>query len=187
MTKLYAYTDESGRGALPFIVAVVVVGDGRDELADMCERIERDTGKGRTKWQKADYGKRLAYLRAIVNDGQFAGALYCATFAQVEDYDAATVAAIARAIERTDPTGAQRVAVLVDALPKKKESEYATQLRRRVTSSVNVRGVKRDESSPLIRLADALAGFVNDVQEEQSEEVVTLFARAQRAGMIAQI
>ena len=40
MQKLYVYADESGRGMLPFVVAVVVVDDERDNLADTCQQIE---------------------------------------------------------------------------------------------------------------------------------------------------
>ena len=73
MTKLYAYTDESGRGALPFVVAVVIVQDDRDDLSDACEKIERETGKGFVKWAKAKYERRLAYMRTILTDERFAG------------------------------------------------------------------------------------------------------------------
>jgi hypothetical protein len=187
MTKLYAYTDESGAGAIPFVVAVVVVHDDRDVLSDVCQQVETESGKGRTKWAKANYDKRLTYVRAIVNDVRFRGALCFVSFEQVTDYDTATVSAIARAIERADPNGQQKVAVFVDGLNDKKQREYSALLRQQVESFVNVRGIKRDESSPLIRLADALAGFVRDAQGEHSEGVVVLFERAQRTGAIVAV
>lgn len=184
MPKLYTYTDESGRGRVPFVVAVVIVGDGRDDMRSTCQRIERESKKGRDKWRKADYDERLAYMRAVVADAQFAGALCFVTFDQVSDYDTATVSAIARAIEHAHPASETRVEIFVDGLTDAMQKEYAKQLRKLVTSFVSVRGVPRDESEPLIRLADAVAGFVNHAQNEHSEAVVTLYERARSAGVL---
>ena len=187
MTKLYCYVDESGTGSVLFAVAVVITSDSRDDLVDVCQRIEIETGKGRTKWSKASYEKRLAYLRAIVNDERFKNTLCYAIFDQVNDFDYATVLAIARAIEHADPTGGQKIVVFVDGLNDKKRREYSTQVRGRVSSFVEIRGVHRDESNALIRLADAVAGFVRDAQDKDSSDVVALFERAKRTGVIVQV
>ena len=77
--------------------------------------------------------------------------------------------------------------MFVDGLTDAKQCEYSTLLRQKVESFVNVRGVRRDESSSLIRLADALAGFVRDAQGEHSEGVVMLYERAQRVGAIVAV
>ncbi len=186
-SKLYAYVDESGRGSLPFTVAVVVVNTTRDTLADVCEQTERSTGKGRPRWQKSDYFKRLAYMRAIVNNPSFASALAFVTFHKVDDYDQATISTIARALAKADPFGAAKVTVYVDALSETKRREYSAKLKQIGASFVTVRSVRKDESNPLIRLADALAGFVQDAQGEQSEEVTRLFERARRGGVITAV
>ena len=62
-TKLYCFVDESGReteGRL-FVVSVVLVGNERDELLEFCERVEKESGKGKFKWRKAEYNYRLEY------------------------------------------------------------------------------------------------------------------------------
>jgi len=66
--KFYCYVDETGQdtqGEL-FIVSVVIVGTERDQALELCERIERQTGKGRRKWIRARYAQRLAYIQQIL-------------------------------------------------------------------------------------------------------------------------
>ena len=125
-------------------------------------------------------------MRAVVNDSRFVGVLRFVTFDAIEDYDydQATAQAIARAVMNFDPLGAFKLTIYVDGLSESKRREYANQLKAGVSSFVTVRGVPRDEASPLIRLADAAAGFIQDAQGEQSREVVELFARAQRVGVL---
>lgn len=66
--KFYCYVDETGqdtRGEL-FIVTVVVADQERDQLRQACEEIERDSRKGRRKWVKTKYNRRLAYIQQVV-------------------------------------------------------------------------------------------------------------------------
>ncbi len=77
--------------------------------------------------------------------------------------------------------------MFVDGLNDKKKREYSTQIRQRIASFVDVRGIARDESNPLIRLADALAGFVSDARDEDSMDVVVMFERAQRNGVLTRV
>lgn len=184
MQKLYVYADESGRGRAPFIVAIVIVDDQRESLENLCLQIERESRKGFIKWSKANYEYRIAYMRAILSEAGFREMLYFVIFDQVKNYDTATVDALIRAIEQMNISSDQRLAIFVDGLDVTRQREYATQLRQHITASITVRGVPRDASTSLIRLADALAGFVSDAEEENSEEVVTLYERARRHGML---
>ncbi|HIP97684.1 MAG TPA: hypothetical protein EYH32_10770, partial [Anaerolineae bacterium] len=80
--KLYCYVDETGqdtRGEL-FIVSVVIVGAGRDQAIQLCEAIERATGKGRVKWLKTRYDRRLAYIRRVLQEPIFQGKLNFAIY-----------------------------------------------------------------------------------------------------------
>jgi hypothetical protein len=187
MPRLYCYVDESGTGSRLFSVAVVVVYHDKDELADTCQQIEHDSGKGRIKWSKSNHDKRMAYLRAVVDDVRFKDSLCFVTFDNISDHDMATIVAISRAIEHADPQGEQKISVFVDGLNEKKKREYSAGIRARVSSFVDVRGVPRDESNALIRLADAVAGFVQDVADEESRDVMALFQRAQRLGAIVKV
>jgi len=69
MQKFFCYVDETGqdtRGEL-FIVAVVITGQERDQLRQACEDIVRSSRKGRRKWVRTTYSRRLAYLRQKAN------------------------------------------------------------------------------------------------------------------------
>ena len=50
-----------------------------------------------------------------------------------------------------------------------------------------VRGIARDESNALIRLADAVAGFVQDVLEAEVHEMKTLFEDATHDGILVEV
>lgn len=56
--------------------------------------------------------------------------------------------------------------VIVDGLGKNMEKRFAVSLRRLRVNTEKVKGA-RDESSPLIRLADAMAGLLRDGIERQ--------------------
>ncbi len=187
MSKFYCYVDESGRGTSPFFVAVVVVANERDTISLFCEKAENESRKGRIKWQKTKYDRRLAYLRMILGDSRFIRALFFSFFDQVEDYDLATVIAITRVIDYVNPMGAKKVEIFVDGLSDKQQRNYSVHIRQQTLSFINIRGVVRDESNALIRLADALAGFVNDAQCKQSQDILELFLRAQKSGVIIQV
>ena len=50
--KLYCYVDETGqdtKGAL-FVVSVAVTKKDRDELRELLAKLEKASGKGKTKW-----------------------------------------------------------------------------------------------------------------------------------------
>ncbi len=78
MHKFFCYVDETGqdtRGEL-FIVAVVIADEERDQLCQVCEDIERDSRKGRRKWIKTRYNRRLAYIRQVLERPIFEGKLH---------------------------------------------------------------------------------------------------------------
>ncbi|MFN0107213.1 MAG: hypothetical protein ACKVZH_00030 [Blastocatellia bacterium] len=76
-----------------------------------------------------------------------------------------TVETTARAIQHK-AAAAQPATIVVDGLSGQNIDRFKKSLRRRQINTRKVRGV-RDESEPLIRLADAVAGFVRDFIEGQ--------------------
>lgn len=71
------------------------------------------------------------------------------------------------AVKSSDEAGDN--VVVVDALPKEQWQNYGRRIRRLGAKVNKVRGVRRDENDPLIRLADALCGFVRDAYEKKPE------------------
>ncbi len=167
MQKFFCYVDETGqdtRGEL-FIVAVVIADQERDQLRQACEDIERDSRKGRRKWIKTKYGRRLAYIRQVLERPIFEEKLNFAVYRDVQDYPSSTVQTIARALSATAETD-YRATILIDGLPRSLERMVGLQLRRLGIRAKKVRGLK-DENDALIRLADAVCGLVRGATEGQ--------------------
>lgn len=182
-SKLYAYVDESAAGRV-FIVAVVIVGTQRDDLAALCEQIEQDTSR-RNKWSRTADALNLAYMRRALDEVGSLARLCVVSYPSAEDQTAATVDAIARAIEAQDLPADYKVTVLYDGLPKSQHKEIGAMLRKRRVLVRKVRGV-RDESEPLTRLADAVAGLMRDATQGKPEARDLLNA-ALRRGVLREV
>jgi hypothetical protein len=186
--RLYCYVDETGldtEGEL-FIVGVVVSEEERDDLIRILELIERDSGKGKAKWNKASYGKRIAYMSQVLHLSLFRGKLcFCVHRDHRESYLLLTVQGIAKAF-RAQNVPNSTVLVFIDGLPDS-QIRTATQLLRDEGVPVNkVRGIKKDEHNALIRLADALCGLVRAAIEEQPQ-MLQLFERGMRMGSLIDV
>jgi hypothetical protein len=184
MAKRHVYVDETGqdtKGKL-FIVATVVLSE-IDDTCTACEKIEALSGKAISKWGKTRPAIRLIYIREILKTTLLMGTLRFAVFSDSKDYDAMTVETIARALGKaTIPKTKTRI--YVDALSKAKRREYAQLLRQSGIQTDEVRGIERDESNALIRLADAIAGFVRDALETEDGEERKLYEKALKRGQL---
>ncbi|MEK7111300.1 MAG: DUF3800 domain-containing protein [Patescibacteria group bacterium] len=187
--KLYCYVDENGqdtKGDL-FIVSVVVTEESRDVLLALCEQLEQVSGKRKDKWGSAKHDRRMRYINHIFADDRFKGLLRYEIFRGTKDYDTSTIAAIVSSVKWDRPSGKYTTMVYVDGLSKTKRQEYGARLRHMGLSVRRVRGVVRDESNALIRLADAIAGFVRDAIDGKSEGIKKLFQEARRGGMLVEV
>jgi len=185
--KLYCYVDETGqdtRGEL-FIVSVVVTGVERDPVIELCKSIEQTTGKGRVKWVKARYDKRLAYIRRILQEPIFQGKLYFVVYQNTKDYQLLTTQTIAKVI-LAHAQQPYKATILIDGLPRSQRRKVASHLRHLGIRIRKVRGVRKDEYDALIRLADALCGFVRAAIESQ-EAMKILFEQGEKTGYIKEL
>jgi hypothetical protein len=172
MQRLYAYVDESGQdtGGRYFIVAVILADQQAvSDLEEQLARIERETGKSRRhgvrKWTDTRGKEKVAYLTRLLSLSQLEHGVFYASFTNTTNYTALTTQTIAQAIAEKATT-AYRVHIMIDGLNAKE--------RGRVSRGLHERGIKRrkliggrDESSALLRLADAMAGFLRDYEEGQ--------------------
>jgi hypothetical protein len=159
--KYYCYVDESGqdtKGEL-FIVSVIVEGEERNEINNLCEEIERETKKGSTKWIKSRDESNFAYMDCILREMHFLGSLNYSVFEGRTDYPQMTIEAITRTIQLIRE---HRITILIDALPRSSETKIGVTLRRMGYKTRKVRGVRKEENDALIRLADALCGLVRE-------------------------
>lgn len=177
--KLYCYVDENGQDTKGdiFIVTVVVTSKERDELLNLCERIEKDSGKGKFKWGKAESTRRLNYLKDVFSRTIFKRKLRFSVYRGKTDYDLATIMGIAKAIHLNQLKNYTTL-IYVDGLAKTKRHEYGSELRKLGVPTRKVQGVTKDENNSLTRLADAIAGFIRDVLDGEKGEVKEVFEEA---------
>lgn len=168
--KFFCYVDETGQhteGEL-FIVSVVVVpGPQREAAHELCEDIERTTGKGQVKWVRANRNRRHDYMREVLGRQSLKDCLTFAIYRNRQDYTTMTVQTIARALQALAGDD-YKATVLIDGLPRPQQRPLGVRLRRRGIRVKKVRGVK-DETDSLIRLADALCGLVRDAGEGRAK------------------
>ena len=185
--KIYCYVDETGqdtKGDL-FIVSVVIVEHERNQVIELCEKIEQKTHKGRVKWIKANYSKRLDYIRTILQEPAFMGKLNFAVYRNSRDYLPLTVLTIARSVTAL-ALADYKATVLIDGLPRPQERWVGSELRHLRIQIRKVRGMRKDENDALIRLADALCGFVRAALEGQAA-MRELFEQGKRSGCLREL
>jgi hypothetical protein len=185
--KLYVFVDESGqdtKGRLFVATAVVMAGE-QEDARQFLERIERETGKGKRKWTASIPRQRHAYTQQIFQQDLLRGRLFYGHFERTTIYQPCIIETIAGAIARVETGADYQATILIDGLQKDERNPVATTLRRRGIRVKKVRGM-RDESEPLLRLADAMAGFVRDGIEGRADTLAA-FQAAIRSGFIQRI
>lgn len=169
MGKIHFYVDETGqdtKGNL-FIVGIAIAEDDPLMWKSACERAENISQKGDRKWMKSKPERRFAYIRQVLETSIFAGKLAFAVNNSGSDYDTMTAWAIARAVTHISSEKAK--VMIVDGLPKERYRYYGKLIRGYGVRIERVKGVKKDENDSMIRLADAMCGFVRAAGEGHPE------------------
>lgn len=187
MQKLYCYVDETGRHREEetFIVSVVITEEERDNLRQQLEEIEGTTGKGRVSWVGARHQARVAYMKSILEIPAFKGKLNYATYHPSIDHLPRTILTTARAIT-VHAQGDYKATIFVDGLPRSQTKWFGSELRHLRIRTAKVRGVRKEESDALMRLADALAGFVRGALAGR-EELETLLEKGKAEGYVKEL
>ena len=82
---------------------------------------------------------------------------------------------------------ASRIYVHVDELTQPKCSDYKTRLRRLGCRVRDVRGVRKRQNEPLIRLADALAGALGESRKHPNSQLAEFLSRAEENGTLVEL
>lgn len=167
MPKLYEYIDESGQdteGVL-FVVSVLVLSPQRYELEKALESIERESGKQKKKWTDTKHKERESYIRKVMKlEGLRQGVFYDVLRGSKEYFK--FTADVAASAVRGSTTSKDEVTVYVDGFTKIEIAKFRKILKPSMKARTFVKMMRRDESSALIRLADALCGLLRDAEEE---------------------
>jgi hypothetical protein len=160
MQKLYCYLDETGQDAKSefFIVVAVVTEKERESIRKKLEAVERWTGTNRKKWHKVRHENRIRYLNSLLEQKIAAGEVYAASYRKPIPFFFPLIDILEKAIKHS-ARGEYRASIYVDGIDRYKAKELTNALR---TRDISLRIVKsrRDESEPLIRLADMWAGCI---------------------------
>lgn len=164
--KLYEYIDESGQdtnGKL-FVVSVLVLGAQRYELAKALESIEIESGKRKKKWTDAKHAERESYFHSAMRLESLKEAVYFDMLRGSKDYFSFTATVAADAVRKRTKKK-DEVTIYVDGFTKVEIEKFKRILRPSMKARSFVKMIRRDESSSLIRLADALCGLLRDADE----------------------
>lgn len=165
MQKLYCYVDETGQdtwGVL-FLVSVVITEEERDKIKEELFKIEQRSRKLAAKWHKTSQERRIQYLKEIVSRNIFKNQIFFSVYRKSQEYVDLTILTVAKAILKR-ASEEYAATVFVDGLARGERRKFASGLRNLKVKIKKVRGA-RDEGDPLIRLADAFAGFLRDYTE----------------------
>ena len=128
--------------------------------------VEERSGKGGLKWRKTSLKRKVEYMRAILSSPLFQDSLFFASYEDTSAYLDLTILATARALLQKAGGTEYKATIVVDGLRASEAAHFAVALRQLRIGVRKVRGMK-DESNSLLRLADAVCGFVRDYLEAQ--------------------
>ena len=162
MQKLYCYVDETGQDTEGrfFLVAVVILVNDRENFRFKLRKAEEESGKGTKKWMKATHKQHEQYIKQIISDSAFSGAIFYTQYDNTRNYVDLTILATAKAILGKAKSPYTAI-VFVDGLGRSERHRFAAGLRKLKVNVKKVRGI-REQSDEFARLADAVAGFVRD-------------------------
>lgn len=174
MSEFFFYIDETGRDPFSpvFIAGILSTSAMRQELEYTLVGLEKNTGKDKAaqwRWSKTHVKYRKPYIEGILKIKALVGNVFFHLVPRGKEYlDHTADGAIAAVYEKAKR--GDKATMYFDGF---RETEV-NQIRRYIRPSLKskgirafVKGIPRDESSPFIRLADAICGLVRDAEEGQ--------------------
>lgn len=186
MQKLSCYVDEAGQDTISefFIVVAVVSEKDQEKLRKQLIDMEDAAQTHHLKWHKTAHQRRIKYLSLLLEKKIAAGEVYFAHYRKPIPFFFPMIYATEKAISvvAREP---YRVSVYVDGIDQFKAKQLTNALR---ASGISLRMVKsrRDESEPLIRLADMWAGCIRSALLKNTD-AQALLKRAKQSGYIHDI
>ena len=169
--RIYCYVDETGQDTEGDIfIVTVVVPENRDEVLEYIENVEQQSGKGKFKWGKADHAKRFSYIETILSQRKYPLKIYYSFYKNTKEYKTLTIISIFKSVQSIKGFKNHKFIISVDALGEKDRRYYGSELHKLGVPSRQVKGVKRETSNSLIRLADSVCGFIRDAIEGKSKK-----------------
>jgi len=168
--KLYCYVDETGQDPTSdvFIVVAIVKAGDQEKLQQALTEIEKEAGTRSQKWHRLRPENRLNYLNLVLDRKICDGDVFFSVFEKPLQYFQPFVTVLDRAIQ-INSTPPYTARIFVDGIDRRKAAELTMALRQRGIS-LRMARARRDESEPLVRLADMWAGCIRAALHNVSEE-----------------
>lgn len=184
--KIVVYVDESGQDDTSkfFIVVAVVTSHNQEELRKQLLDIEAEAQTHGMKWHRTRHDRRMRYLTLVLQRHIVFGGLYFGRYEKPLPYFFPMIDVLEQAIKQSAKTK-YRASIYVDGIDKNIAQKLTNALRARHISLRLVQS-KRDESEPLIRLADMWAGCIRGALMD-GDESKQMFERAQKSGYLKEI
>ncbi len=169
--RVHLYVDESGApGPVGFflVCCVAIPDDLVEPMRERVLRLEQAAGRTGRKWVRSNRQQKIEFLAGAQGCLEKLAPVYWRRVGPLEDRPLTTALLVADVAEAL---GVPVRAVVIDAL-----SDEGRRLVRGLFTARKLRCRKitvgaRDESEPLLRLADALAGFLADVEKAKDDGV----------------
>jgi hypothetical protein len=162
MQKINVYADETGQDTQGgfFLVAVVIVPADAVQHFEHCELVsEKESGRSARKWRSSNKKSRTAYLGCLLKQDLRGLRVRIRSYRNRKDYTTMTAETIAAAIQSLiAENGPRKATIMIDGM---NDAEIERVRRTLKASSIRYRKIRgpRDEGSPMIRVADSLAGM----------------------------
>lgn len=186
MQKLYCFVDETGQdaGSENFIVVAVIVTSNLIAIRERLENLEKITRITNVKWHKAAYQYRIKFIEEFLQEDNKDLQIYFIKVKKPVFYYAPMMEILQKSIAANSSSGTQAI-IVIDGLDKLSGKKITNSLRTKTLRIKLAKGV-RDESEPLIRLADRWAGCIR-MGLSGNEECARLVARAEKKGLLKEV
>ncbi|OGL65753.1 hypothetical protein A3B21_01275 [Candidatus Uhrbacteria bacterium RIFCSPLOWO2_01_FULL_47_24] len=186
MQKLYCYVDEAGQdaGSEFFVVVAIVSSSDQETLRQQLTNAEKIAQTNHLKWHKISYPRRIQYLSIILEKKIAKGSVFTAHYRKPIPYFFPMLELLEKSIKLVAQQP-YRASVYVDGIDRYKAKQLTNALR---ATGISLRIVKskRDESEPLIRLADMWAGCIRSALLKHPD-AQALVRKAQQTGYLQNI
>ena len=185
--KLYCYVDETGQdaGSNFFVVVSIVSSDEQNKIRENLMQVEEDSKIHARKWFNSRSPIKEEFLRTLIKQDLGKGDVYYEKFEKPVPFFLPLLETVEKAIKAKAGNEPYIATVYVDGIDKKKAIELTGGLRHKGIKLEYVRSA-RDESEPMIRLADRWAGCIRDALEGK-EANTKILSKAEKEGYIKQL
>jgi hypothetical protein len=150
------------------------------------EKIEVESGKKNTKWNKSKHNFRKNYISEITKIEKLKRRIFFDTFSDTKKYIELTSFATAKAILKKTGSENYKVTVFVDGFKKKEVEIFIKGLRDLKIKTRKIRSVKKDENNAFIRLVDAICGLVRDASDK-NEWAVKALSKLKKEKLVSEL